>query len=145
MWGNFVSIGVEILDLSVVCPLVWDVEGAQDGAPVGIDPAGVEDVLVEVLVEVVHAVVEGEDDDLGGELPASGQVLDAGPATHAVWELATVSVAVFRIWKHMFFCYFGHKTETLNGNALIHTVGLISNDLYVQTIVKIQEMIGNAC
>ena len=43
-----------------------DVEGGGDGAAVGVLPAGVEDVLVQPLVQIVHTVVKGEDDQLRG-------------------------------------------------------------------------------
>ncbi len=32
--------GVEVLNLTVVCPLVADVERGLNGAPVGVDPVG---------------------------------------------------------------------------------------------------------
>lgn len=50
--------GIEILDLAVVCPLVGDVESGGDGAAVRIFPALLEQVRVETLVQVVHRIVE---------------------------------------------------------------------------------------
>lgn len=56
--------GVERLHLRVIGPLVRDVEGAGDGAPVRVLATAVENVLVDVPVEVVDGVVEGEQHDL---------------------------------------------------------------------------------
>ena len=56
-----------------------DVEGGGDGAAVGVLPAGVEDVLVQPLVQIVHAVVEGEDHQLRG---AGGSQVTWGGVSH---------------------------------------------------------------
>ena len=67
---DLVALGKEVLDLAVVGPLVADIEGGGDGAPVGVGPVRAEDVLVEVLVQVAHGVVEGQHDDLNWLLDA---------------------------------------------------------------------------
>ena len=65
-----VAFGKQILDLAVVGPLVADVEGGCDGAAVGVGPVRAEDVLVEVLVQVTHGVVEGQHHNLDRLLDA---------------------------------------------------------------------------
>merc|ERR1719384_246510 len=52
--GDLVAVRVERLNQGVVSPLVTHVEGGGDGTTVGVLAAGVKDVLVETLVEVVH-------------------------------------------------------------------------------------------
>ena len=52
-----------ISDLSIVRPLVGHVEGGLDGAAIGVVAAS-EEVLVELLVQVVDGVIEGEEDEL---------------------------------------------------------------------------------
>lgn len=59
------SIGVEVLHLAVVGPLVGHVEGGRDRTAVGVDPALLEQIRVQLLVQIVHGVVEGQEDDLG--------------------------------------------------------------------------------
>lgn len=61
---DFVTAGVERLHLRVIGPLMRDIEGAGDGAPVRVLATAVENVLVDVPVEVVDGVVEGEQHDL---------------------------------------------------------------------------------
>ena len=56
--------GVEILHLAVVGPLVGDVEGGGDGAAVWILSPFLEQVDVQALVQVVHRVVERQENDL---------------------------------------------------------------------------------
>ena len=70
MRRDLVALGEKVLDLAVVGPLVADVEGGGDGAAVGVGPMRAEDVLVEVLVQVAHRVVEGQHDDLNRLLDA---------------------------------------------------------------------------
>ena len=62
--GDFVAVGVKVLDLGVVSPFVRDVKGGLDGASVGVVPL-LEELLEELLVEVVDGVVEGQEDELG--------------------------------------------------------------------------------
>lgn len=57
--------GVQVLDLTVICPLMRNVEGCGDGAAVGVGAAFLEQILVQALVQVVDGVVEGEQHDLG--------------------------------------------------------------------------------
>lgn len=56
--------GIEILDLAVVGPLVGHIEGGRDGTAVRVLPSLLEQVGVETLVQVVHGIVEGQEDDL---------------------------------------------------------------------------------
>ena len=58
-----------------------DIEGAMNGAAIGVLPAGVEDVLVQPLVQIVHAVVEGEAHKLRG---ARGSQVTWGGVSHIV-------------------------------------------------------------
>ena len=52
------SVGVEVLNLSVVCPLVRDVKGGQDGTAVGVQAVRGENVAVQVLVQIVDGIVK---------------------------------------------------------------------------------------
>ena len=56
-------VSVEVLHLSVVRPLVGHVEGGLHGAAVGV-VTPLEQIFVELLVQVVHGIVEGEEDEL---------------------------------------------------------------------------------
>lgn len=56
--SHLVAIGVQVLNLTVVSPLVGDVERRGDGASVGVDAAFPEQIGVQLLVEVVHGIVE---------------------------------------------------------------------------------------
>ena len=67
-----------------------DVEGCGDGAAVGVLPAGVEDVLVQPLVQIVHAVVEGEDHQLRG---AGGSQVTWGGVSHIVDDVYEIDFA----------------------------------------------------
>ena len=62
--GHLVTISVEVLDLGVVCPLVGHVEGGLDGAAVGVVSLG-EEILVELFIQIIDGIVEGEKDELG--------------------------------------------------------------------------------
>lgn len=59
------TIGVEVLDLAVIGPFVRDVESGRNGASIGVNTTLFEEVRVQALVEVVHRIVEGQQDDLG--------------------------------------------------------------------------------
>ena len=80
---NFVPVAVDILHVAVVSPLVRHVECGRDGAPVGVTADRVKDALVKLLVQVIEAVVEGEDDELR-RLRSSEVAGDLGAATVAV-------------------------------------------------------------
>ena len=58
------TISVKVLDLSIVGPLMGDVEGRLDREPVGVVSV-CEEVLVELLVEIIDGVIEGQEDKLG--------------------------------------------------------------------------------
>jgi len=62
--SNLVAGGIEILDLAVVGPLVGHVEGGRDGTAVGILSSLLEQVGVQTLVQIVHRVVERQQNDL---------------------------------------------------------------------------------
>lgn len=55
---------VEILNLAVVGPLVRDVERGRDGATVRIFPPFLEQIGVQSLVQIVHGIVERQENDL---------------------------------------------------------------------------------
>jgi len=59
MGRNLMAVSIQVLHLAVVSPLVGDVEGGGNGAPVGVHATTLEQFLVELLVEVVDGVVEG--------------------------------------------------------------------------------------
>lgn len=87
------SIGIEVLHLAVVRPLVGHVEGGTDGTTVGVNTPLLEQVAVELLVQVVDRVVEGEQHDLRHlfDWHVSGNVLSAaeavGQKTHVLTAL----------------------------------------------------------
>lgn len=56
--------GIEILYLAVVGPLVGDVERGRDGTAVWIFSSFLEQVAVETLIQIVHRIVERQQNDL---------------------------------------------------------------------------------
>uniref|UniRef100_A0A8D8ACU8 (northern house mosquito) hypothetical protein n=1 Tax=Culex pipiens TaxID=7175 RepID=A0A8D8ACU8_CULPI len=90
---HLVSIGVQVLHLAVVGPLVRHVEGSGDGASVRVHAAALEQVLVQLFVQVVDGVVEGEQHNLGHLLDGqiAGNVLSAAVA---IGQLAHVLAAL---------------------------------------------------
>ena len=64
MGGNFVTGGVQVLDLAVVCPFVGHVEGRRDGTPIGVLSSLLKQIRIKTLVKVVHGIVEGQEHDL---------------------------------------------------------------------------------
>lgn len=60
MWSDFVSVGVEILNLGVIRPFVGNVESGGNGATVRVDSSAFEQFGVETFVEVVDGIVEGQ-------------------------------------------------------------------------------------
>lgn len=62
--GNLMTGRVEILNLAVVGPLVGDVERGRDGATVRIFPPFLEQIGVQSLVQIVHGIVERQENDL---------------------------------------------------------------------------------
>lgn len=89
------TIGVKILHLTVIGPLVRHVESGTNGTSIGIDTALLEQIHVQLFVQVVHRVVESEQDNLGhlfhGHI--SGNVLTAaeaiGQQTHVLAALGS--------------------------------------------------------
>ena len=61
--GHLVTISVEILDLSVVSPLVRHVECGFDWTTIGIVSVS-EEVFIELFVQIIDSIVEGEEDKL---------------------------------------------------------------------------------
>lgn len=64
MRSHLVTVRVQVLDLTVVGPLVRDVEGGGDWATVRVDAVAFEQILVQLLVQIVYRVVEGQQHDL---------------------------------------------------------------------------------
>lgn len=58
------TISVQVLDLGIVRPLVGNVEGGLDGAPIRVVTLSKE-ILVELLVQIVDGVIKGQKDKLG--------------------------------------------------------------------------------
>ena len=87
------TVAVDILHVAVVCPLVRHIECGRDGAPVGVTADRVEDALVKLLVQVIEAVVEGEDDELR-RLRSSEVAGDLGAAAVAVRQCAVLPRAL---------------------------------------------------
>ena len=75
--------------LAVVRPLVADVERCLDWAAVGV-VAVAEQILVELLVEVVDGIVEGEEDKLGN-LISSVAPGDVFASTVAILKMQTLN------------------------------------------------------
>lgn len=97
------SIGVQVLYLAVVGPLVRHVEGGRDGAPVRVDTAALEQILVELFVQIVDGIVEGQQHNLGHmfDRKFSGDVLSAAVAVrqqaHVLAALGS-SLVRGRLW-----------------------------------------------
>lgn len=89
MRRNFVTLRVQILHLAVVGPLVRDVECGTQRAAVRVDTSLLEQIVVQLLVQVVNGVVEGQQDQLGNGL--NGQV--------TFWLRAASNHAVMRDFK----------------------------------------------
>lgn len=62
--SHFVTVGVQVLHLTVISPFVRHVESGRDRASVGVNAAALEQVLVQLLVQVIHGVVECQQDNL---------------------------------------------------------------------------------
>ena len=57
------AVSVEVLHLGVVCPLVGHVERRLHRAAVGVVTSS-KQIFIELLVEVVDGIIEGEEDEL---------------------------------------------------------------------------------
>lgn len=64
MRGQLVAIGVHILDLTIIGPLVGHIERRGDRTTVGVFPALLEQVDVQLLVQVIDGVVKRQQDYL---------------------------------------------------------------------------------
>lgn len=62
--SHFVTVGVQVLHLTVIGPFVRHVESGGDRASIGVDAAVLKQVLVQLLVQVIHGIVECQQDDL---------------------------------------------------------------------------------
>ena len=107
--SNLVTIGVEVLHLGIVRPLVGHIEGGLDGASVGVEPPPKE-ILVELLVQIVDGIVEGQEDELGDLV-----------SSVAPGNLLSSTVAILKIQ---------------NSNWLyIDFVGLVSNEMIMMAMM----------
>lgn len=59
------AIRVQVLDLTIIRPLVRHIEGGTDGTSVWIDSALIEQIRVQLLVQVIDRIVEGQEHYLG--------------------------------------------------------------------------------
>lgn len=64
MGGNLVTVGVQVLHLTVIGPLVRDVKGGCNRTSIRVQPAIFEEILVQVLVEIVDGIVKGQQHQL---------------------------------------------------------------------------------
>lgn len=62
---NFMALRIQILNLAVVRPFVGHIEGGAQRTPVWIDASFLEQIGVELLVEVVDGIIEGQQHQLG--------------------------------------------------------------------------------
>lgn len=62
--SHLVAFGVQTLNLTVISPLVGDVESGGDRASVRVDAAPSEEVGVQLFVQVVDGVVKRQQNDL---------------------------------------------------------------------------------
>ena len=72
--------------LSIVSPLVGHVEGGLDGTSIGVESSS-EEIFIELLVQIVDSIVEGEEDKLRNLI---WRVTSGNIATAAVTILITV-------------------------------------------------------
>ena len=100
------AVRVERLNQGVVSPLVTHVERGGDRTPVGVLTAGVEDVLVQPLVQVVDRVVESEDNNLRSSLGREvGRVFR--PAALTVRQLTLAGLTLPRSLLQLMRCLWG--------------------------------------
>lgn len=64
MRSHLMTVWVQVLHLTVIGPLVRDVKSGGDWTTIGIDAVTLEEILVQLLVQIVHRVVEGQQHDL---------------------------------------------------------------------------------
>lgn len=57
--------GIEVLNLGIVRPFVGHIHGGHDWTPVGVLAASFEELLVQLVIEVIHRVIKGEQNQLG--------------------------------------------------------------------------------
>ena len=72
--------------LSIVSPLVGHVESGLDGTSIGIESSS-EEVFIELLVQIIDGIIEGEEDKLRNLIR---RVTSGNVATAAVTVLDTV-------------------------------------------------------
>ena len=69
MWSNFMTIGIQVLDLAIVGPFVGDIEGRFDWALVGVSSTLGKEIFEELLIETVNSIVKGQQYKLRYVLP----------------------------------------------------------------------------
>ena len=62
------TIGIEVLHLTVVGPFVRYVEGGRNGTAIGITSSFLEQIGIEAFVQIVDRVIKGEQNHLGNIL-----------------------------------------------------------------------------
>lgn len=77
--GHLVTFGVQILHLTVVGPLVRHVESGAQRATVRIDASLIEQIVVQLLVQIVDRIVEGEQHQLRDALHGQIACLSSSP------------------------------------------------------------------
>ena len=58
------SVRVKRLDQGIVCPFMRYIESGSYGTSIWVFPAGMEDILIESLVQVIDTVIESENHQL---------------------------------------------------------------------------------
>lgn len=67
--ANLIPFARQLLDHLVIAVLMRDVEGALDGAPIGIESFAIEHLLVVVIILQIDGSIEGEQNHLRSLLP----------------------------------------------------------------------------
>lgn len=62
--SHFVTVWVQVLNLTVVSPLVRNVERGRDWASVGVDATAFKEISVQLFVQVIDGIVECQQDNL---------------------------------------------------------------------------------
>jgi len=90
-----VSVSIQVLHLSIVCPLMRHIECSLDRTTVRVESTS-EKIFVELFVEVIDGVIEGKKNKLGDLVSGitTGNILST---TVAVRYLTVGGVAVLRL------------------------------------------------
>lgn len=62
--SHFMTVSVQVLNLTVVSPFVGNVECSRDWTTVGIHTPTLEEIGVKLLIQVVDGIVESQQNDL---------------------------------------------------------------------------------